>query len=112
MKDIDNQRSNSQWLQTTLDDLSTTSSPEEAQTEQARLKEVLDRYQNLMPVVKITEDKSPVVLKSHEYRDGVDQTTVPWLNQTSKALKQQDAPLDDLYTVQVMLDQHEVNIDL
>ena len=108
VKNIDKHREDAKWLVKTLDELLTNTPEEEAQLEQKRLDVALDRYKALMPAVEITATRSSIVVKCHDYKDAVEEQ-MEWLNEAEEKVRE-DVPLDDLASVQVLLDEQEVSL--
>ena len=106
VKNIDSHCDEAKWLQATLEDLAETSSDREVQQERARLGGVLERYQDLMPTIEVTETKSSLVVRCYEYKEEMEQK-VAWLNEAEEKVRE-DIPLDDVQSVSVLVEEQEV----
>jgi len=72
------------------------------------LNAILERYQDLMPTIEVTETKSSLVVRCYEYKEEMEQK-VAWLNEAEERVRE-DVPLDDLQSVSVLVEEQEVLI--
>ena len=108
VKNIDQHRDDAKSLVRQLDEILIAQPPDiDVPWEQDRLDNALQRYQQLMPAVEITNTRSSIVVKSYEYRELVEKRA-EWLTDAGERMKD-NLTLDDLQSVKVMMEEQGVS---
>lgn len=89
-----------------LDDLVKSSPDDDTDGQKKRLDAALKRYKELMPAIEVTTTRSTIVVKSYEYQEVAEKRS-EWLQDAGRRMKN-DASLDDLQAVRVLLEEQEV----
>jgi len=106
MKNVNKHGDDARWLKDNLDDLLADSDASDAKKERKRLEEMLGRFNNLIPALEKTSDKSAVFSKAYDFRDGMNKRQ-SWLDDAQKQVMDQPF-IDGLEDARTYLHEHEV----
>jgi len=108
MKNVNKFGDDAKWLKDNLEELLADSDDKDARSERQRLDDMTKRFQNIVPAMEKTSDKSALFSKAYDFRDNLSKRS-SWLDD---ALKQaMDQPyIDGLEDARTCLHEHEVGI--
>lgn len=97
----------SKWLKSNLEELLADSDDKDAQRERKKLDDMVTRFNNLVPNMEKTNDKSAVFSKAYDFRDGLSKRS-SWLDDAQKQVMDQPF-IDGLEDARTYLHEHEVS---
>ena len=110
VKNMNKFRDDSKWLKDNLEELLQDSDDTNAQQERRQLENMLGRFNNLLPNMEKTSDKSALFSKAYDFRDGIDRR-FSWLDDAQKQVMEEPF-IDGLEDARTCLHEHEVCIEL
>ncbi|GFR63326.1 nesprin-1 [Elysia marginata] len=106
MRNMGKLQEDARWLETSLEELIKDAPDADAKRERDLLKTVLERFHSLKPHMDATIDRSGILSKGYEYRDGVGKKT-SWLDEAQR-LAMEHPNIDSLDDARAYLHEHEV----
>ncbi|GFO48198.1 nesprin-1, partial [Plakobranchus ocellatus] len=105
MRNMGKLQEDARWLETNLEELIKDAPDADAKRERDMLKTLLERFRSLKPHMDATADRSGILSKGYEYRDGVGKKT-SWLDDAQR-LAMEHPNIDSLDDARAYLHEHE-----